>query len=193
VKVGNPETVSNQLARRLRRVYAAEVGPGDSVGMQATHWFSKHGVLTDVVSYLLQTGWSIAWTGDAVRRDRLYAGFLVLIGEPIHDVEAKRDGVRLLVEAVGHPGSFDGAWDGSKENRSGIGSQQKGASGRYSDALWTGPAMRKMHPEARIVQAFPAHGLYRSHAPRAYGSPHMQYWNVELWMVQPDGTIRFGG
>ena len=57
--------------------------------------------------HLFENGWNVTWTGDAIRRDLWHPSRLHLIGEPIHDVEAERDGTRLLLEAVGHPGGSD--------------------------------------------------------------------------------------
>jgi hypothetical protein len=38
-------------------------------------------------------------------------------------------------------------------------------------------------------EAFPAHGLYRTYAPRAYGSRHIRSYLVELWLVNEDGSV----
>jgi hypothetical protein len=164
--------------------------PFEPASDQSERWFSKHGVQATVVEYLTQTGWRLRWVGDCVARDRVPGFRLVRAGEPIHDLDAEQDGVRLLVEAVGHPGSLDAGRDGQDTDRVGHPTQGRGrAFARYSDALLTGTLMRNRYLEARIVQAFPAHGLYCTHAPRAYGSPYMRARGVELWMVNKDGTV----
>jgi len=66
--------------------------------------------------------------------------------------------------------------------------RNQAAFARYSDALFTGPELQKAHPDTIVVQAFPAHGLYRSYVPQAFSTGRQG--QVELWMVQPDGSVR---
>jgi hypothetical protein len=160
------------------------------VRSHSTRWYSKHGIQTVVVARLIASGWSIRWTGDSLKRDRTNPADLAFIGEPFHDVEAEGDGVRLFVEVVGHPGSLDGPRDGQAQVQPGYPTQRRPfAFPRYSDALFTGPVLRRQYPDARIVQAYPAKGLYRTYTPRAYGSTHMRRYAVELWLVNEDGSV----
>ncbi len=75
--------------------------------MLAANWFSKHGVLAAALCHLIENGWNVLWAGDSIRSGTWSASRLHLVGEPIHDAEAERDGTRLLLEAVGHPGGSD--------------------------------------------------------------------------------------
>jgi hypothetical protein len=180
----------HELRERRRREYETDVSADDPVRSHATRWYSKHGVQTAVVAHLIASGWSLQWVGDCLKRDRTHPSDLGFIGEPFHDVEAERDAVRLLVEIVGHPGSLDGPRDGQAQVRSGYPTQRSPfAFPRYSDALFTGPALRGQYPDARIVQAFPTKGLYRTYAPGAYGSTHVRRYAVELWLVNEDGKV----
>ncbi len=161
--------------------------PIESISGQPERWFSKCGVQASVVKYLIQTSWHIRWVGDCLARDRFKAVRLDRDGEPIHDLDAERDGLQLLVEVIGHPGADD-----SGDGRPTFPTQERGhAIARYSDALLSGPAMRRRHPGARFVQAFPAHGLYCTSVPRAraYGALSMRAGEAELWMVSKDGTV----
>ncbi len=49
--------------------------------------------------------------------------------------------------------------------------------------------MRERSPDARIAQAYPAYGLYRTYAPRDYGDEHIRSYQVELWLVTEDGCV----
>jgi hypothetical protein len=152
---------------------------------QPDRWFSKHGVQTAVAVYLRQSGWQLRWVGDCVARDQLHQ----LALEPVYDMEAERDGVRLLVEAIGHPGSLNGR-DG-RTLRAGLSTQGRtSAFPRYSDALFSAQAICERYPNARVVQAFPAWGWYRTDVPRTYGLPVVRQTGVELWMVYEDGTVK---
>jgi hypothetical protein len=153
-------------------------------------WYSKDCVQTSVVAHLVETGWTIRWVGDCPKRDRVHSSDLASLGEPIHDVKAERDGVQLFAEVIGHPGSLDGPRDGQERQRSGSATQGRTyAFPRYSDALFTGPAMRERSPDARVVQAYPAYGLYRTYAPRSYGDERIMSYQVELWLVTEDGSV----
>ena len=152
---------------------------------QPDRWFSKHGVQTAVAVYLTQSGWQLRWVGDCVARDQVHQ----LALEPEYDLEAERDGVRLLVEAIGHPGSLDGR-DG-RTMRSGLNTQGRhSAFSRYSDALFTAQAICERYPNARVVQAFPAWGMYGTDVARTYGLPVVRDTGVELWMVYDDGSVK---
>jgi hypothetical protein len=180
----------HELRARYRREYERVVSADDPVRDHSKRWYSKHGVQTVVVAHLIASGWTLGWVGDCLKRDRTNASDLAFIGEPFHDVEAERDGVRLFVEIVGHPGSLDGPRDGQGQVRPGYPTQHRPfAFPRYSDALFTGPVLRGQYPEARIVQAYPVEGLYRTYAPRAYGSTYMRRYSVELWLVNEDGSV----
>jgi hypothetical protein len=52
-----------------------------------------------------------------------------------------------------------------------------------------GPGLREGYPDARIVQAYPTQGLYRTYAPIAYASSHIRSYQVELWFVNEDGSL----
>ena len=175
---------------RERREYEKPLSPDDRARDHAARWYSKHGVQTAVLAHLTASSWSLQWVGDCLRRDRTHPSDLGHIGEPWHDVEAERDGVRLFLEVIGHPGSLDGPWDEQAPRRPGYPTQGRAyAFPRYSDALFTGPGLRRRFPDARVVQAYPAQGLYRTYAPRAYGGAHMRRYDVELWLVNEDGSV----
>lgn len=162
----------------------------EPVSDQPDRWFSKHGVQTAIALHLMNSGWQLRWVGDCLERDVGHPEELAWRGEPLYDLDAERDGVQLLVEAVGHPGSLDGPRDGQRAVRPGLTTQgRRHAFPRYSDALFSGPAMRRQYPDARIAQAFPIWGLYRTYVPRAYAQPNMRAMNVELWMVDKDGEV----
>lgn len=159
--------------------------PTERLWGQSERWFFKCTVQATVVEYLSQDHWQIRWVGDCMARDRIRATRLARDGEPIYDLDAERDGIRLLVEVIGHPGADD-----SGDGRPSFVTQGRGlAVARYSDALLSGPAMRRQHPGARVVQAFPAQGLYCTSVPRAYGGSLMRASEVELWMVGEEGTV----
>jgi len=167
------------------------VGPDDPRSMLAANWFSRHGVLVAAVIHLMSNGWDVRWAGDAIRRESRRPFQLRLAGEPIHDAEAERDGAQLLLEAVGHPGGSDiEPYADDVDHPEHLEQRNSFAFARYSDALLTGPWLQKSHPDAIVVQAFPAHGLYRTYVPRAF-STGLQ-GRVELWMVQPDGSVLGG-
>jgi hypothetical protein len=192
--LGDAEEIAHrqdELRERDRREYEAALPPDDPALEHATRWYSKQGVQTIVVEHLIETGWSLRWVGDPLKRDRLHPVDLDDIGEPIHDLEAERDGVELFVEVIGHPGSLDGPYDGQARQEPGFATQgSSGAEARYSDALGTAPELRDRYPDARIVQAYPAQGMYRTYAPRAYGGAHMRRDRVELGMINEDGTVK---
>jgi hypothetical protein len=122
---------------------------------------------------LIASDWSLRWVGDCQRRDTTHPSKLGFIGEPFHDVEAECDRVRLFVEIVGHPGSFDGPRDGQAQVRLGYPTQGSPvAFARYSDALFTGPLLRGQYPDARIVQAYPEKGLTARTRHSLWEHPH---------------------
>jgi hypothetical protein len=105
-------------------------------------------------------------------------------------VEAERDGERLLLEVIGHLGSHGGPRDGQLLLQPGYPTNGVAdAFVRYSDALFTGPGLRGRYPDARIVQAYPTQGLYRTDAPRAYASSHIRSYQIEVWLVNEDGSV----
>lgn len=128
---------------------------------------------------------------DAIRRDFWLPSQLQLAGEPIYDAEAERDGTRLLLEAVGHPGGSDiEPYADDLDHPEHLEQRNSVAFARFSNALFTGPGLEKANPDAIVVQAFPVHGLYRTYVPRAFNMGLQG--RVGLWLVQPDGTVRSG-
>jgi len=191
VDLSDPEHRADQHSMRLRAEFSAPVGPDDPRSIRAANWFSRHGVLVAALCHLMDDGWNVQWAGDAIRRESWHPFQLNVAGQPIHDAEAERDGTQLLLEAVGHPGGPDiEPYADDLDHPEHLEQRNSAAFARYSSALFTGPELQKTYPDAIVVQAFPAHGLYRTYVPRAF-SLGIQ-GRVELWMIQPDGSALRG-
>jgi len=112
--------------------------PFGAVSEPSKRWFSKCEVQATVIEYLLQAGWQLRRVGDCAARDQLKAAQLNYTGEPMHELDAEHNGVRLIAEVTGHPGSLEGAWDEQTPLTAGPGTQRRGRASEPDPLFRTG-------------------------------------------------------
>jgi hypothetical protein len=144
--------------------------------VEAPHeaWFWEGNVQATVVRHLASEGWHIRRVADTASRER---GI---------DIEADRDGDRLLVEVKGYPASTYASGERAGETKRTSAPLQ--ARAYFSHALLTGVLMRSDHDEAHVVIAFPEMETYATLARRTVGT--LASAGIEVWLVAQDGQVR---
>lgn len=137
-------------------------------------WFSERNVKAAVVRHLAGERWHIRRVADTASRERGV------------DVEADRDGVRMLVEVKGYPASTYARGDRAGQPKSTPAPLQ--ARAYFSHALLSGVLMRNDDAEARVVLTFPEMDTYRHLGERAEGP--LSQAGIEIWLVDESGSLR---
>jgi hypothetical protein len=141
----------------------------------ASHtWFWEGNVQAALVRSLVKDGWEIRRVADTST------------GEHGVDIEARREGRRLLVEVKGYPTSV--YVRGEKRGQLKSTNPAVQARAYFSHALLAGLLMRASEADARVALAFPEFETYRSLASRV-GGP-LREAGVEVWLVDERGSVR---
>lgn len=136
-------------------------------------WFWEGNVQAAVVRHLAADGWHIRRVADTASRERGV------------DVEADRDGQRLVVEVKGYPSSTYASGERAGEAKRTSAPLQ--ARAYFSHALLAGVLMRSDHDAARIALVFPAMETYTTLARRV--ATTLVGVGIELWLVSEDGQV----
>lgn len=136
-------------------------------------WFWEGNVQAAVVRHLAAEGWHIRRVADTASRERGV------------DVEADRDGMRLLVEVKGYPAATYAR--GKRAGQPQPTPAPLQARAYFSNALLSGVLMSGDHEGARVALAFPAMETYRALAERSQAA--LGRAGIELWLVEEDGSV----
>lgn len=109
-------------------------------------------------------GWHITRVADTTSREHGV------------DVDANRDGTRLLVEVKGYPSPAR--------------PQQAPIQARtyFSGVILSGVLLRAEHPDARVVLALPEMATFRNLTDRT--APTLAGVGIEIWLVSENGDVR---
>ncbi len=130
-----------------------------------------------VVRHLAADGWHIRRVADTASRERGV------------DVEADRDGLRLLVEVKGYPAATYAR--GKRAGQAKPTPAPLQARAYFSNALLSGVLLASEDDGARVALAFPAMETYRALAERSHQT--LGRAGIELWLVDEDGSVRSVG
>jgi hypothetical protein len=131
-------------------------------------WFWKGNVQSAVVRVLVADGWDIVRVAHTASE------------EDGIDIQARKDGQRLVVEVTGHPGTTPG------EARSEPTAPPTQAKAWFSSGIVSALALRGDDPSARVVAVFPALPTYQHLAPRVAGP--LLTSGIEIWLIDEHGT-----
>jgi hypothetical protein len=140
-------------------------------------WHWEGNVQSAVVAHLAQDGWQIRRVADTEARQHG------------HDIEAIRNGHRLLVEVKGYPS--ERYVRGPKRGEPKRTQPALQARHWFATALLTGILMKDEHSQARVAIAFPDFETYRRLAERTVGT--LGTAGIEVWLVDADGNVRAEG
>jgi hypothetical protein len=136
-------------------------------------WFWEGNVQAAVVRHLAGAEWRVLRVADTER------------GEHGVDIEADRQGERLLVEVKGYPGTLYARGD-----RQGMTKRTNAATqarAYFSHAVLAGLLMRSESTGARVVLTFPAMATFE-HLAHRVAAP-LTSAGIEVWLVHEDGTV----
>lgn len=152
---------------------AAPTPAEDEVLSATDEWFWEGNVQATVVNHLVASRWQIRRVANTATSEHGV------------DIEAERDGRRLLIEVKGYPGTTyaRGVRKGERKTTSAV----VQARAYFSNALLSGLVMRAENAEADVVLAFPAFATYERLARRVYGP--LSTAGIALWLVASDGTV----
>jgi hypothetical protein len=136
-------------------------------------WFWEGNVQASVVSHLATTGWRIRRVANTSA------------GEHGVDIEADRQGERLVIEVKGYPGTTYAR--GERKGAAKTTPAAAQARAYFSNALLSGVLMRTDVTDARVVLAFPDVPTYANLGRRA--SAPLTAAGIEVWLVARDGVI----
>jgi hypothetical protein len=139
---------------------------------RAWHW--EGNIQASVVSHLAMSGWSSTRVADTSSKEHGY------------DIDARRDGARIIVEVKGYPSTIRSRGDGAGEAKS-PGALASQARSYVGGAVLTGILMRAENPEARVVIAFPSVTTFMNLATRIRDG--LAKIGVELWTIAEDRTV----
>jgi hypothetical protein len=178
VSRGSYRLARDEEAGRVSIPEAAPVAPTVEHTVQDAHeaWFWEGNVQATTVRHIAAEGWHIRRVADTASRER---GI---------DIEADRDGQRLLVEVKGYPGTTYAS--GPRAGEAKRTSAPLQARAYFSHALLAGVLMRSDHDEARVVLAFPEMETYTTLARRSAST--LAAAGIELWLVAADGQVHPG-
>jgi hypothetical protein len=131
-------------------------------------WFWKGNVQSAVVRVLVADGWDIVRVAHTASE------------EDGIDIQARRDGQRLVVEVTGHPGTTPG------EARSEPTAPPTQAKAWFSSGIVSALALRGDDPSARVVAAFPALPAYQHLASRV--AAPLLATGIEIWLIDEHGV-----
>lgn len=181
------ERIGRGIYRRFVTADASDRGavPGSrtSSGLQAPaptrlashaeEWVWEGNVQAAVVAHVVAEGWRVIRVADT-------AG-----GEHGVDIEATRNGQRLLIEVKGYPGSIYAKGAKKGEPRTGSGATQGRA--YFAHALLAGLMMRDSDWTATVVLAFPEVVTYRNLVSRTRGP--LRAAGIDVWLVAENGNV----
>jgi hypothetical protein len=136
-------------------------------------WFWEGNVQAAVVSHLAATGWRIRRVANTATSEHGV------------DIEADRDGERLMIEVKGYPGSTYAR--GERKGRAKSTPAAPQARAYFSNALLSGLLMRSDAAESRTVLAFPDVSTYRHLGERVSGP--LADAGIDVWLVGENGTV----
>jgi hypothetical protein len=136
-------------------------------------WSWEGNVQAAIVRHLAAESWNIRRVADTVSRERGV------------DVEADRDGKRLLVEVKGYPSTTYAS--GQRAGETKRTSPPLQARAYFSHALLAGILMRDDHDDARVALAFPAIETYVTLAERTAST--LAAAGIEVWLVAESGEV----
>lgn len=151
-----------------RRSASPPIGGADEA------WSWEGNVQAALVRHLAEAGWQIRRVADTGS------------GEHGVDIDAVREGQRLLVEVKGYPSTV--YLRGEKRGKPKPTNPSVQARAYFSHALLSGLLMREANTEARVALAFPDFETYRSLARRVSGP--LRAAGVEIWLVDESGDVR---
>jgi hypothetical protein len=130
-------------------------------------WFWEGNVQAMVVGYLAGSEWRIRRVANTASSKHGV------------DIEADRQGERLVIEVKGYPGSTYARVERRGEAKITPAAAQ--ARAYFSNALLSGLVMRSEIPEARVVLAFPAITTFSNLGQRVAGP--LAGPGIEVWFV----------
>jgi|NGEPerStandDraft_6_1074524.scaffolds.fasta_scaffold90754_1 hypothetical protein len=139
-------------------------------------WFWEGNVQAAVVSHLAQQGWQIMRVASTSSNEHGV------------DIEASRDGSRVMIEVKGYPGSTYARGARKGEAKSSPPATQ--ARTYFGNALLAGLLMRSESTEGRVVLAFPDMATFSNLAQRI--AAPLAAASIEVWMVSEDGKVTEG-
>ena len=165
----NPPPAVPRAKRETHVPTKAAAPPGEAKG----EWCSEGNVQAALVRRLAVDGWHIRRVAS------------MATSEPGVDIEADRDGQRLLVEVEGYPSSFYAR--GERQGQAKPTSPPLQARANFSNALLTGLILRAEHPDAERVLAFPAFETYQTLARRT--AMPLALAGTRIWIVDTDNGV----
>jgi hypothetical protein len=139
-------------------------------------WFWEGNVQAAVVSHLAQQGWQIMRVASTSSSEHGV------------DIEATRNGSKVLIEVKGYPGSTYARGTRKGEAKSSPPATQ--ARTYFGNAVLAGLLMRTEITQDRVVLAFPDMATFANLARRV--APPLAAASIEIWMVSADGTVTEG-
>lgn len=136
-------------------------------------WFWEGNVQASVLSHLVSAGWRIRRVANTAT------------GEHGVDIEADRQGERLVVEVKGYPGTTYARG----ERKGALKSTPQAAQARtyFSNALLSGLIMRAENIDASVVLAFPDVPTFNKLGTRV--AAPLATAGIEVWLVAEEGTV----
>jgi hypothetical protein len=136
-------------------------------------WFWEGNVQSAIVSHLAKRGWRIRRVANTSTSEHGV------------DVEADREGQRVVIEVKGYPGSTYARGPRKGDPKSTPAAAQ--ARAYFSNALLPGLLMRAEATDAQTVLAFPDVPTYR-HLGRRVAGP-LAAAGIDVWLVGEDGVV----
>jgi hypothetical protein len=140
-------------------------------------WYRKGSVQSAVVRVLVSDGWDIIRVAHTEAED-----------DGI-DIEARKDGQRLVVEVTGHPATTSSGE--SDEGPPEPTTTPTDARVWFSTGILSALAMRGDDPHARVVAAYPAVPMYEHLASRVVAP--LLASGVEIWLIDEHGVPASSG
>jgi hypothetical protein len=174
-ELAHGRTTTN-LPRRESPPWPAPTAPAPvvvEVEDATKEWFWEGNIQAAIVRHLAATGWDVRRVADTES------------GEHGIDVDAVRDGTRLVVEVKGYPASVYARGDRRGEAKTYPSATQ--ARQYFAGALLTGMLLRADHPSATVALGFPSVGTYEHLAHRT--AEPLRRAGVVVWLVDQAGTV----
>lgn len=150
-----------------------EAAAPTALGVPDEEWSWEGNVQSAVVRSLAGDGWDIRRVADTASSEQGV------------DIEAERNGVRLLVEVKGYPSAY--YQRGERKGQPKPTNQPLQARHYFAGALLTGMLLRGDDPQAAVVLAFPAFPTYERLARRVVESATAA--RIAIWLVDQQGRI----
>jgi len=137
-------------------------------------WYWEGNIVKRVVSHLVQEGWHITNTANTFSR------------ETGVDIEALRNGTRLLIEVKGYPSVF--YTQGENKGRIKKTTPPTQARHWFAEVLFSAILRQTAHPSALVAIALPDNKCYASLAVRA--TVALKKLDITLYWVTESGEVR---